>query len=68
MDRLRTMATYGEAVSAFPPEAWDNDPTWMARFLAVVDSEFGGAVSFLAAHGVDADMVRGLRDRMLEKN
>ncbi|WP_214364940.1 tyrosine-protein phosphatase [Pseudonocardia sp. H11422] len=67
MERLRTMATYGEAVAAFPPAAYETDPESMRRFLAVLDDRYGGVTGMLAAHGVGPDVVGRLRDRLLER-
>lgn len=66
MQRLRTMATYGDAVAAFPPAAYETDPDSMRRFLAALDERYGGVLGLLAAHGVGADVVAHLRDRLLE--
>lgn len=66
MERLRTMVTYGEAVAAFPPEAYETDPASMRRFLAALDDRYGGVPGLLAAHGVGPDVVARLRDRLLE--
>jgi protein-tyrosine phosphatase len=67
MERLRSMATYGAAVAAFPPEAYETDPVSMRRFLAAVDTEFGGVLGLLAAHGIGPAEVERLRERLLEQ-
>lgn len=67
MERLRTMATYGDAVAAFPPAAYETDPASMRRFLAVLDDRYRGVTGLLAAHGVGPDVVTRLRDRLLER-
>jgi protein-tyrosine phosphatase len=66
MERLRTMVTYGADVDRFPARAWLAEPASILRFLSIVDERHGGVAAFLARHGVGADVVARLRDRLLE--
>lgn len=66
MERLRTMASYGDAIDIYPPEAWNSPPEVVHRFLHAVDTLHGGVHRLLAEHGVDAAAVAALRDRLTE--
>ncbi|GAC67369.1 tyrosine-protein phosphatase [Gordonia soli] len=66
MDRLRTMASYGDAVDVYPPQAYTALAATMHRFLAWVDELHGGTRAYLSSIGVGDDEVRLLADRLLE--
>lgn len=66
MERLRSMASYGDAVDVYPPEAWHAPPDVALRFLAAVDREHGGVRALLARHGVDDQILAALSARLTE--
>jgi hypothetical protein len=67
MERLRTMATYGEAVDVYPRAAWAVPARVMRTFLEIVDERYGGAAGLLVTHGVDPDVVAGLTAVLIEE-
>ncbi|MEJ2867747.1 tyrosine-protein phosphatase [Actinomycetospora sp. OC33-EN08] len=68
MERLRSMASYGDAIDVYPPEAFHADGAVIERYLAGVDARFGGARALLTAHGVDDATFAHLRARLIEEN
>jgi protein tyrosine/serine phosphatase len=68
MERLRSMASYGDAVDVYPPEAWHAPPEVIRRFLAAVDAEHDGIRAFLGRHGVGADVLATLTARVTEND
>jgi protein-tyrosine phosphatase len=66
MARLRTMASYRDAVDVYPPEAYRADPGVMLRFLAAVDERHGGVRGLLTAGGADPAALDRLTDRLVE--
>lgn len=66
MDRLRSMSSYGESLSALPPEASLTPPEYILRFFGIVDRTYGGALDYLRSHGVSDDELRRLEDELTE--
>lgn len=66
LDQLRTLPAYKERLAALPEESLTAEPRTMELFLAHLDSEYGGATGYLAAHGVGGDLLEGLRRTLLE--
>lgn len=66
MERLRSMASYGDAIDIYPPEAWQAPPEVAVRFLTAVDTRFGGVRALLARHGVDDATLAELTNRLTE--
>lgn len=67
MERLRSMATYGDAVDVYPPAAWAAPPRVMRTFLETVDERHGGVAALLAAHGVTAEVVAHLSALLIDE-
>ncbi|PPJ14434.1 protein-tyrosine-phosphatase [Nocardia nova] len=65
MNRLRGMASYGSAVDVYPPEAYRASPATVFRFLAWVDTVFGGSRRYLGSVGVSEAQLTALADRIL---
>ena len=66
MGRLREMASYGDAVDVYPPEAMQMDPATVLRFLAWMDLRHNGTRQWLASVGVDATRLLQLENTLLE--
>ncbi|WP_040798147.1 tyrosine-protein phosphatase [Nocardia higoensis] len=66
MNRLRDMASYGDDVAVYPPEAYSTSPANVLRFLAWVDLTFGGSRSYLESAGVGAAALDELAAKILE--
>jgi hypothetical protein len=66
MERLRTMASYADAVDVYPRDAWAAPPGVMERFLDAIDVRYGGVPELLRAHGVGADVVPRLTDLLID--
>lgn len=66
MERLRTMASYGDTVDRLPPAANITPPEYMLRFLAGVREQHGGVREFLLANGVTEDELLRLRAALTE--
>jgi len=66
MERLRTMASYADAVDVYPREAWAAPPDVMRRFLVAIDERHGGVAGLLDAHGLPADVVPRLTDLLID--
>lgn len=66
MERLRSMATYGDAVDIYPRAAWSAPPGVMRAFLAEVDARHGGVAALLTTHGVGSDAVSRLSALLVE--
>ena len=66
MERLRTMASYADAVDVYPRDAWAAPPDVMRRFLDAIDERYGGVAELLMAHGVGADVVPRLTDLLID--
>ncbi|WP_037053289.1 tyrosine-protein phosphatase [Pseudonocardia halophobica] len=66
MARLRTMASYGDAVDVYPPEALTAEPGTILRFLAAVDDRHGGSRAFLLDHGLTPAMLDELDALLVE--
>jgi protein tyrosine/serine phosphatase len=64
--QLRRMKSYGERLDALPAEARVTEAATMRRFLAAVDSEYGGIHQFLRRHGVDNATMQRLREELTE--
>jgi protein-tyrosine phosphatase len=64
--QLRRMKSYGERLDAMPAEARVTEVATMERFLAAVDSEYGGVRRFLREHGADDATLRRLREQLTE--
>jgi hypothetical protein len=64
--QLRRMKSYGERLDALPAEARVTEAATMQRFLAAVDSEYGGVHQFLRRHGVDDATLQRLRAQLTE--
>lgn len=67
MERLRGMASYGDAIDVYPPEAFRADGAVIERYLAGVDARYGGSRALLTAHGVDEDTLARLRAILIEE-
>lgn len=67
MERLRSMASYGDAIDVYPPEAFRADAAVIERYLTGVDVRHGGARALLAAHGVGDDTFAHLRATLIEE-
>ena len=63
VERLGRSATYGADIKSKPAAAHLPRPQTMAAFLDELDSRYGGAVSWLAAHGF-ADELPQLRAKL----
>ena len=66
MHRLREMASYGDAVDVYPPEALQVDPATILRFLAWIDLRHSGSREWLASVGVSPEQLVELEQRLLE--
>ena len=66
MERLRRMASYGDAVDVYPPATWVVEAEAMRRFLEAVDRRHGGVRPFLYAHGVPHAIVEELTEVLVE--
>jgi protein-tyrosine phosphatase len=66
MERLRTMASYADAVGVYPRDAWAAPPDVMRRFLEAVDARYGGVPALLEANGVGADVILRLTDLLID--
>lgn len=66
MERLRSTATYGDAVDVYPRAAWSAPPGAMRAFLAEVDARHGGVTALLTMHGVGPDAVSRLSALLVE--
>jgi protein-tyrosine phosphatase len=64
MERLRAMASYGDAVDVYPPQAWTAPPDVVLRFLDAVDARHGGVRALLARAGVDDHLLAALAARL----
>ncbi|TYQ11747.1 UNVERIFIED_ORG: Protein tyrosine/serine phosphatase [Gordonia westfalica J30] len=65
MRKLRGMASYGDAVDVYPPEASTSVPATVLRFLAWVDLVHGGARAYLTGIGIADTQIDELADRLL---
>lgn len=65
MRKLRDMASYGDAVDVYPPEAYTSVAATMLRFLGWVDLQHGGARRYLEASGVTGSQLDALADLLL---
>lgn len=68
MDKLADMASYGDAVSVYPPEAYAAVPATVLRFLGWVDQLHGGSRAYLESVGVSGADLDALADRLLESD
>ncbi|WP_369253119.1 tyrosine-protein phosphatase [Geodermatophilus amargosae] len=66
MERLRRMASYGDAVDVYPPATWVVEAEAMRRFLDAVDERHGGVCPFLHANGVPPTIVEELTEVLVE--
>jgi len=66
MDRLRSMPSYGESLSALPPQASLTPPGYILRFFDIVGRTYGSAIDYLCSHGVTDDDLRRLHDQLTE--
>jgi hypothetical protein len=66
MERLRGMASYGDAVAVYPPATWVVEAEAMRRFLDTVAERHGGVRPFLHANGVPPAIVEELTEVLVE--
>ncbi|MGY1829723.1 tyrosine-protein phosphatase [Geodermatophilus sp. SYSU D01180] len=66
MERLRGMASYGDAVDVYPPATWVVEAEAMRRFLAAVDERHGGVRPFLRARGLAPSVLEDLTGVLVE--
>jgi protein-tyrosine phosphatase len=64
VDRLRRSPTYASDVNSKPAESHRPRPETMAAFLEQMDSRYGGAARWLAAHGFGDDDLLLLRAKL----
>jgi protein-tyrosine phosphatase len=62
--RLVGSPTYRAELEGHDPQAHAPLPGTMERVLELIDDHFGGAAAWLSAHGLDADALDRLRDRV----
>lgn len=67
MERLRTMASYGDAVDVYPRAAWAVPPRVMRAFLEAVDARHGGVRALLTTHGADPGVVPRLTALLVQE-
>ena len=67
MERLRSMASYGDTVDRLPPLANITPPEYMLRFLAGVREQHGTVREFLLANGVTNEDLLRLREALTEQ-
>ncbi|TDD31366.1 tyrosine-protein phosphatase [Actinomadura sp. KC06] len=63
--RLRTSDTYAADLDSRPADSHRPNAALMEKFLARVDEEFGGTISWLSTHGWTPDDTDALRTRFL---
>jgi protein-tyrosine phosphatase len=66
MERLRSMASYGDAVDVYPAATWEVEAGAMDRFFDAVDQRSGGVHALLHANGVPPAVVEELTDLLVE--
>lgn len=64
LERLVRSTTYRAELEGHDPQAHAPVPGTMLRVLELVDAEFGGAAAWLSAHGLEADDLGRLRERL----
>jgi protein tyrosine/serine phosphatase len=65
--RLRRLPAYADRIDLLPPEVHECRAETMMEFLRAVDEQYGSVAAFLREAGLEDEVVRRLRDRLVDR-